>query len=433
MFVKSLYTASSCFFRDRSGNFAAATALMMFPATILVGMAIDLWNAYECKVKFDQVADSAALAAINTRSRAYLNSTDGQDKSNWDREALAFFQGNREVIDPGVPITVSADVQRNNLTITSLVKYSAAVPTAFMPMIGVGRIQISGEAKAEFNVGEYYNVNVLVDNSPSMGIGASQSDVDIMQAKMGCAFACHDLSNQMNNLPKATSLGVKLRIDVVSASLRKLADMISNNIVQKDLYSLSLYSLGARADDAVAQPLARLQDMTRDMDAFKTAAQGVKLMIMPKYNYNAYAVGYINKSVELINQEIPSSGTGTGVNNPRQVLLLITDGVNDMQSTASQCYGIFQYGRCTQPIDVNQCQRLKNRGVLIAVLHTTYLPITTNDNYINWVRAFAPKIGPALEACASPNLYEHVEMNTDVSVSLNELFKRATNMPRLTF
>lgn len=432
MFIKDLYTSSLHFLQDRCGNFAATTALLMFPATVMVGMSVDIWYAYEAKTKLDQVADSAALAAINTQSQAYINSTNGLGKAYWDKEARDFFEGNRQVVDPRLLVSVSADVERRDLTITSLVKYQMAYPTIFMKMIGVTSIPVSGEAKAEFNVGEYYNVNVLVDNSPSMGIGASQADVDKMQAKMGCAFACHDLSNQMNNLPKATALGVKLRIDVVGSALRKLADMVSNSVAQKGLYKLSLYSLGARADDAVANPLSRLQDMTQDMDAFKTAAQDIKLMIMPRYDYNKYAVGYINKSVQLLNDQIPSSGTGTGVNSPRQVLLLVTDGVEDLLTTGSQCFGTFQYGRCVQYINVNECQRLKNRGVVVAVLHTTYLPITTNDNYNSWVRAIAPKVGPALQACASPNLYEHVDMNSDISAGLNELFKRATNMPRLT-
>ena len=432
MFLKTLYTVSTQFLNDTKGNFAATTALLMFPATILVGMSVDLWNAYEAKTKMDQVADSAALAAINTQSRVYINQTNGMDKSNWDREAQAFFEGNKAAVAPHLDVAVSADVQRKDLTISSLVRYRMRFPTTFMTMIGVNELEISGEAEAEFNVGEFYNVNVLVDNSPSMGIGASQADVDKMQARIGCAFACHDLSNTMNNLPKVGTLGVKLRIDVVSNALIKLADMVSNSVAQKGLYKLALYSLGARADNAVATPLSMLQAMTQDMDAFRQSARSVQLMIMPKYNYNAYAVGYINKSIQLLNQQIPASGTGTGVNSPRQVLLLVTDGVVDMQSTASSCYGVFQYGRCTQPVDVNECQRLKNRGVLVAVLHTTYLPITTNDNYVNWVRPFADRIGPALQSCASPNLYEHVDMNSDISASLNELFKRATNMPRLT-
>lgn len=432
MFFKDLFNSTVSFLRDRGGNFALITAILMFPAAVMIGSSVDIWNAYEAKTKLDQVADSAALAAIATSSKAYVNSANVEGQQSWDREAEAFFAGNKDAIDPKLSVDVTARVKRNGLTLSSLVDYRMHYETVFMKLIGVDTLVISGSSKAEFNVGEYYNVHVLVDNSPSMGIGASQADVNTMQSRMGCAFACHDTSNQMNTLPKATALGVKLRIDVVSASLRKLADMISNNILQKDLYQLSLYNLGAKAEDAVAHPLARLQALTHDMQTFQAAAQSVKLMIMPKYNYNSYAVGYINTSISLIEREIPVSGDGTGVNSPRQVLLMITDGVEDKLSTASDCFGTFQYGRCAQYIDVRECQRLKNRGVLIAVLHTTYLPITTNENYVSWVKGYAQKIGPALQSCASPDLYEAVDMNSDMSAGLNELFKRATNMPRLT-
>ncbi len=431
MILSKLFTQFRILSSCRKGNFGLITALLALPGTLMLGASVDLWNAYEVKTRLDCMADAAALAAVGSSSRAFINN--GRDgETEWRRDAERFFQGQKQAIAPAIIVSVSANVWRDRLHITSLVDYKADYPTVFMGMIGISHMSIKGAARAEFNVGEFYNVNVLVDNSPSMGIGASKTDIDVMQARIACAFACHDKSNQWNTLAKANTLGVRLRIDVVTESLRKLADMINTRLPQKELYRLSLYSLGATAEAAVARPLALVQPATQDLEKFTASARAIKLMSMPKFDYNNYAVGNINTAIALMNKEIPSSGTGTGINDPRQVLLLITDGVEDKLSTASQCYGIFQSGRCVQYIDVNECQKLKNRGVVVAVLHTEYLPIASNDNYAVWVRGIARKIGPALQACASPDLYQAVDMTSDMSQALNGLFRRATNMPRLT-
>ncbi len=432
MFFKSIFDTVKHFAKDRSGNFAMVTTLMSFPMIAVMGLSVDLWQAYEVKSKLDQVADSAAIAAVSASSKAYVNATGDTGKAIWDKEAQDFFNGNKEVVAAALSADVAVDVQRKGLLLTSSVSYRTILPTAFMRIAGYTSMVVSGTATAQFNAGEYYDVHVLVDNSPSMGIGASQADVDVMNEKMGCAFACHDLSGNMNSLPYVPLMGVKLRIDVVAASLTKLADMITNNVSQKGLYKLSLYTLGARAEDAVARPLSELQDLTQDMNGFKDAVRSVQLMSMPTSNYNNYAVGYINKSMQLLAGAMPASGNGTGVYDAKQVMLLITDGVEDIASSRSTCFGKFQNRRCTQPIDVSLCQSLKKRGMTIAILHTTYLPIVTNQNYDTWVKPIESKVGPALQECASPNLYQPVDINSDIAKGLADLFKRAVGMPRLT-
>ena len=432
MFFNHVFEISKNLVKDRAGNFAMATALMSFPMIAMMGLSVDLWQAFEVKTKLDQAADAAAIAAITTSSKAYANAMNGNGKADWDIEAQSFFAGNKVSVAPELQVDVSADVQRSGLLLSSTVNYVTDLPTVFMKLAGLQTMRISGSAKAEFNVGEYYDVNVLVDNSPSMGIGASQADVDAMEARMGCAFACHDASGNKNNLPVAMKMGVKLRIDVVASSLTKLADMVANNITQKNLYKLSLYTLGAKAEDSIADPLARLQSATQDMKAFKKSVKAVRLMSVPITDYNRYAVGYLNQSIELLGNAMPPSGNGTGVYDAKQVLLFITDGVEDKITTPSGCSGTFSNTRCTQPIDVKLCEALKRRGITIAILHTLYLPITTNSTYDNWIRGIAPKIGPALQECASPNLYQPVDINSDIATGLSDLFKRAVGMPRLT-
>ena len=41
--------------------------------------------------------------------------------------------------------------------------------------------------------------------------------------------------------------------------------------------------------------------------------------------------------------------------------------------------------RCQEPIDTSFCTTIKNRGIKVAVLYTTYLPLPTNCWYNEWI------------------------------------------------
>lgn len=54
-------------------------------------------------------------------------------------------------------------------------------------------------------------------------------------------------------------------------------------------------------------------------------------------------------------------------------------------------------------------RRIKNRGIRIAVLYTTYYPLPTNpwyNTYIaTYIAPFQSRIGPTMQSCASPGLF----------------------------
>ena len=76
-------------------------------------------------------------------------------------------------------------------------------------------------------------------------------------------------------------------------------------------------------------------------------------------------------------------------------------------------------------MDPSWCTIIKNRGIRIAVLYTTYLPLPTNSWYNTYIGPFQPQIGPTLQSCASPGLYFEVNTNQDISSALNTLFATA--------
>ena len=74
---------------------------------------------------------------------------------------------------------------------------------------------------------------------------------------------------------------------------------------------------------------------------------------------------------------------------------------------------------------------MKNRGILIAVLYTAYLPLPTNSWYNQWIAPFQSQIGPNMQSCASPGLYFQVTTDGDITAAMQALFEQAVATARL--
>ena len=108
----------------------------------------------------------------------------------------------------------------------------------------------------------------------------------------------------------------------------------------------------------------------------------------------------------------------------------VSDGLGD-SSKQYTCTQPTTGDRCQEPIDTSFCQPLKNRGIKIAVLYTTYLPLPQNAWYNQWIAPFQNKIGTKMQACASPGYYFEVSPTQGISAAMNALFLRILQNPRL--
>ncbi len=124
--------------------------------------------------------------------------------------------------------------------------------------------------------------------------------------------------------------------------------------------------------------------------------------------------------------------TGTS-SSPLKYLFFVSDGVADEQNTGC-LKPTTGGGRCQSPIDPSLCTTLKNRGIKIAVLYTTYLQLTTNAWYMSWIDPFnTGPFGPSpnseiaknMASCASPGLYFEVSPTQGISAAMDALFKKA--------
>jgi Flp pilus assembly protein TadG len=173
----------------------------------------------------------------------------------------------------------------------------------------------------------------------------------------------------------------------------------------------------------------------------------------------------LDAAMKDINSLMPTPGNGTNASNdsPQEVLMLITDGVNDTYVSSSSAMssssnstgsGIPGFGttagRNISVIDTTQCaaiqQKISASGlpIRIAVLYLDYSDLDTTlpdgqsfsnsffNSYVspideNTSPTANPNIESALESCASsPQLFGKVTTGQDIAAALQQLFLAAT-------
>jgi hypothetical protein len=152
-------------------------------------------------------------------------------------------------------------------------------------------------------------------------------------------------------------------------------------------------------------------------------------------NISLYEVAFQNQnndaftdwtdSATSMNNAMPNPGNGTSAkgDTPQEVLVIVTDGVEDQNVSGRRVQSLMAPSYCTT---------IKNRGIRIAVLYTQYLPLPTNAWYQQYIAPFQPNIGSNLKTCASSGLYTMVTTDGDISGALAALFSTALATAHLT-
>ena len=182
------------------------TALLLVPLIGAAGLAMDFGQALSIKSQLAAAADAAALGAIAEKSKAVAQamamSGDGTVALD-DHEARSIFFGQMsgELLD--LPVDVDIKLVKSNNVISSQVLYSATLPTTFMRILGKNDVTVADTATAEYQTPAFLDFYMLLDNTPSMGVGATPADVaKLREATVNgrdgkdkdCAFACHVVS-----------------------------------------------------------------------------------------------------------------------------------------------------------------------------------------------------------------------------------------------
>ncbi|WP_026283760.1 pilus assembly protein TadG-related protein [Rhizobium sp. 2MFCol3.1] len=429
--MKSIVTRfSNC----RAGNFGILTAILLVPMIGAAGVAIDFSHAVEIRTQLYNAADAAAVGAVAEKSaavsQAMTMSGDGSIAVG-ESEARNLFSGQMSGEALSLPVSLTATVTRNLNRVTSNITFRASVPTTFMSIFGKNSVDVSGTASAEFLTASFMDFYILIDNTPSMGVGATPADVAKMQANTSdsCAFACHDIaSGNKSYYNLAKSLGVTMRIDTVRQATQQLTTTAKTTRVASNQFRMGVYTFGTKAEDA---KLTTISNPTYDLDQVRSYTDAVDLMTIPNQGYNNDQTTSFDSALTQMNTIITAPGTGSTSADPQKVLFFVADGVGDSYKP-SICTKKTTGGRCQEPIDTSFCAPLKARGIKIAVLYTTYLPLPTNSWYNTWISPFQSQISTKMAECASPGLYFEVTPTDGIADAMKTLFLRVVRQPRLT-
>jgi Flp pilus assembly protein TadG len=431
--MRALFREITRFRRDRSGNIAVIFTLTLLPILSAIGCSIDYTIAVQIRSKLQAAADAASVGSVTKTSPAFIAAgsmtSDGPIPVGVT-DATNLFSGNMTGAGGYTLNSVTAVVQKTGATVTSNVQFSANVPTTFLGVMGKSVMTVTGTSTSTASMPLYIDFYLLLDNSPSMGVGATPADVTTMvnNTPDKCAFACHDLNNNNNYYKLAKSLGVTTRIDVLRSATQSLMDTAAATETYTNQFRMAIYDFGGSAGSA---GLRALFSLSSSLTSAKTAAGNIDLMtVSGQGQNNDQDTGFTN-ILPAINGAIGAPGSGLS-SAPQKYLFFVSDGVADEYNTG--CLKPTTAGRCQSPINPTLCTTLKSRGVKIAVLYTTYLALPTNSWYNSWIAPFnlgpwgpSPnsEIATNMASCASPGLFFEVSPTQGISQAMNALFRKA--------
>jgi len=389
-------------------------ALSLVPVISLIGLGVDFTNSSKRKATLDAIADSAVLAAVTP---AMLSQNDSASVT----AATTFFNAQASSVAGIGAVTLSVTTQDSGLSRTITVSYSTTSTALFGKLVGVTSVPISGTSAAKSSVPPNIDFYLLLDNSPSMAIAATTTGINTMVANTPdqCAFACHESDTAPNDYyGLARSLGVTLRMDLVRQATQNLMTTAQSTATANNAkYRAAIYTFNYGFNT--------ITSLTSSLTSAQSQAGNIDIYEVPYQNWNSDAITNYTSAMNQINSTMPNPGGGTNSSGdkPQEVLFIVTDGVEDQMSGTSRVQAL---------MDPSYCTTIKNRGIRIAVLYTTYLPLPTNAWYNQYIAPFQPNIGPNLQSCASPGLYYAVTTNQDISAALINLFTSAVATAHLT-
>ena len=449
--------------QNKSGNVAIITALSALPMIGLFGLCIDYGIAVSNKSKLDAAADAAAVAAITTAQAAlFAKSPDAVAQGK--ARGLAVFAANVGKINfssasappvPDIDVTLSPD----GMSVQAKVSYSASSAAQFGRLFNVSKMQVSGSSQSTLGVSPNVEIYLMVDISQSMGVAATQNDMNKLYKATAsvpsgaCVFACHDTDgNNIDTYQLAKAQHITLRIDVIkdaiSSMIRKADD--NSKLPNSKPTKLAIYTFDMNlksAQTAQSQTPPKPGDPppppTKDYSYLRQAVSRIELALdhgnlFHADTYTQAALKTAQKDKEQIGNMtdiIGKSGDGTSEDSPKKYLFIMTDGTSDTVDSGNQK---------VIPYDPSWVKTLKDNGVTVGVVYTTYLPFYAfnnpqnglDSNYQQWISPIngpVSKIKLGLEdSVTAPPWFIEASDSTAIAAALTNLLAQAQNPPRLT-
>ncbi len=438
--------------RSVHGGTAMTFALFLPVLLLLIGGAIDFSRMIQLRSELQDAADAASIGSIAVNSDAFkagvAMSADGPVPTG-ATQAQTIFNGDLRSNGDLAGVTSTAVIKKTGTTITSVVTANATYTSNMLGLFNnsFAHIPISITSTSSATVPPYIDFYLLLDNTPSMGLGATTADISKLVAATStkssdanCAFACHELDkpstgSNMDYYDLAKSIGVTMRIDVVRQATQNLMTTAASTETQVNQYRMAIYDFGLTADSisATAPGAYQISALNSNLTQSSTNAAAIDLMTVAAQNDNSDRQTNFTSVLADMNTRIPAEGSGLSSTSTQKVLFIVSDGVNDGYdcgySNGSSC-------RRITPMNTATCTTLKARGVRIAVLYTTYLLLNQGQNsfFDSYVRPYltpTSQVAANMQSCASPGLYFEVSPSQGISDAMQALFKKVVSVVRI--
>jgi Flp pilus assembly protein TadG len=424
------------FLGTRRGSMAPMLALTMPVILLVIVGSLDFSLSVGSKSDLQDATDAASLA-VATATAANPNTPETTLKTLAQTTLASNFKGGAPTItDFHVCAPVQNDCTDGATTMASnTVAIAASAPTtctlaAVLPSVcGNGSPTVNARTTTVIGFGATMQLNIVMDSSASMIVGATPADVQLIENWMGystttttttqvcdkkgkncsnqtttttnypnwnamepndpgptfsgdnppCAFACHDVGGSTTSsdiqmgLANARTAGATTRYDVMISAAQQLISSVqteaqSDTTLAKNIYLFNIYSF----DDTV-------HTYGSSNMSFAAAQSAVKQVVPGLDTHLATAMSSL---IGLVG----SNGTGASAASPLKFMILVTDGLqsdrNANWSGTSTGYDSAwnwsptTFGGYATTISQTQCNQIKNAGVVLAVLETPYVPLT---------------------------------------------------------
>jgi Flp pilus assembly protein TadG len=414
----------------KGGNVAVIFAVALVPMVMATLGVVQYETAVSVRTKLNAVADAAALQAVSRPAvLTYVSSsTTGQANATSMFTAQAAQVKGATITSLSVSVTPAAATTTAAGSLTATVGYTATLTSLAPGFFGSFFTTVTGTSTATASIPAYANFYLLLDGSPSMGIGSTAANIATMQTQNGCAFACHSPGATPANYPGFSPTPVQptsmLRIGALQSATSQLVSTAISSQQLTNQYKIGVYSF--------ANTVTTISSLTTNLSQIQT---DINNLTLPTTDIGTQ----IGDAVNWLSQNVVTTASGTGtLAAPYEYVFLVTDGVEDhyfnfqsgsydtLSSPQGQWYspttGLLQnYSGVMQS---SACTSLKNKGVTVAVLYTNYDP-AGGTQYPLMVAPFAGNIAGALQACASPNFFFQADSASSINSAMQQMFALA--------
>lgn len=470
------------FSKAEGGNVAIFVGLGMIVLVATVGLALDFSRGHAAQTKATTAADAAALAAV-VEAKAVLGgaklsvTTSSLQAKAAEAGRIAarkhFETATADLSKSVTKLTGTYVVDVTASGVTSTVSFSGEMPMAFGAALGKSSVQIANKVVANGGGGSYLDLHIVLDNSASMGVGATPADLNTMltDPKMyapsgGCVFACHvggEGGVAFATDDYAKTAGYQLRIDVLKTATQSMLTQANTKKVNADQFQFTLYSFANR--------LSVLRAATTDYTALANGVTALRLTQTEGGTNFAYTIG-----TELADKLPAASGSGLSAKDRKTLVMIVTDGNensldklhSDYQYTAASSATVVDWrptetwahyldrnyvpfaswtyasslGSGTavpydggdfkvQAMNPAVCDKLKAKGATVAVLYVIPWapPAGYTGIYADLFQYITTQIQGAasstLEKCASdPSLFVRADSPAEITTAMNTIFNK---------